>query len=142
MWRWSSGTETSAVPMSIPVRYPSKTLRENALQLDRYQRSSTILECKLREDLRVDHLIGRMHQVVESHVSFMSSHLERNHIQRHLGRARFVSEAAVEVMSPNGSTQRIGADVFVIATGSRPRIPRPRFQSTTNTSWTAIPYCP
>jgi len=31
----------------------------------------------------------------------------------------------VEVMSPNGSTQRIGADVFVIATGSRPRIPRP-----------------
>jgi len=59
---------------------PSKTLRENALQLDRYQRSSTILECKLREDLRVDHLIGRMHQVVESHVSFMSSHLERNHI--------------------------------------------------------------
>ncbi len=102
---------------------PSKTLRENALQLDRYQRSSKILECKLREDLRVAHLIGRMHQVVESHVAFMSSHLERNQIERYLGRACFVSKKAVEVMSPNGSTQRISADIFVIATGSRPRIP-------------------
>ncbi len=102
---------------------PSKTLRENALQLDRYQRTSTILECKLKENLRVEHLIGRMHQVIESHVGFLSSHLQRNQIERHLGRARFVSEEAVEVMSPSGSTQCISADNFVIATGSRPRIP-------------------
>ncbi len=102
---------------------PSKTLRENALQLDRYQRTSTILECKLKENLRVEHLIGRMHQVIESHVEFLSSHLQRNQIERHLGRARFVSEEAVEVMSPSGSTQCISADNFVIATGSRPRIP-------------------
>ena len=69
------------------------------------------------------HLIGRMHQVIESHIGFMTRHLERNQIERHLGRARFVSEEAVEAMSPNGSTQRISADVFVIATGSRPRVP-------------------
>ena len=102
---------------------PSKTLRENALQLDRYQRTSTILECKLEENLRVAHLIERIHQVVDSHVGFMRNHLERNQIERHLGRARFVSDEAVEVMSPSGSTQCISADVFVIATGSRPRIP-------------------
>jgi len=102
---------------------PSKTLRETALHLSRLRRSAALLDFTMKPDMEVAALTSRLDEVVKAHVAYMGRQMERNGIRLFHGRARFVSDRAVDVQSVNGSTRRIAADTIFIATGSRPRTP-------------------
>jgi len=102
---------------------PSKTLRETALHLSRLRRSGELLDFTIKPDLEVAALTRRLDEVVKAHVAYMGRQMERNGIRVLHGRARFVSDRAVDVHSVDGSTRRIVAGTIFIATGSRPRTP-------------------
>jgi NAD(P) transhydrogenase len=100
---------------------PSKTLRESALQHERLKRSSEAFEGRLRSDVSVPSLLHRLQEVIKAHEIFMTNQLQRNNVAYVHGCARFVSDHAVELESVDGIHQRITGDVFILATGSRPR---------------------
>ncbi len=102
---------------------PSKTLRESALNMVRFQRTSNVFDFRLRDDLTVPALIQRLDEVVQAHSTFMAAQLDRNQVTRIHARAKFISEHDIECTTPKRTTDRYSADVIVIATGSRPRRP-------------------
>ncbi len=102
---------------------PSKTLRESALNMVRFQRTSNVFDFRLREDLTVPALIQRLDEVIQAHSAFMATQLDRNQVTRFHARAKFVSEHEVEFTTPKRTIERYSADVIIIATGSRPRRP-------------------
>jgi NAD(P) transhydrogenase len=102
---------------------PSKTLRESALNMVRFQRTSNVFDFRLRDDLTVPALIQRLDEVVQAHSVFMAAQLDRNQVTRIHARAKFISEHDIECTTPKRTTDRYSADVIVIATGSRPRRP-------------------
>ena len=102
---------------------PSKTLRETALELSRLRRHAAMAEFRLPEGTEVARLMSRLHEVIEAHVHYMGGQLERNDVERVHGRARFVSDREVEVLTVSGARNRVRARFFFIATGSRPRCP-------------------
>jgi NAD(P) transhydrogenase len=102
---------------------PSKTLRESALSIWRLRRSAEMLDFKLREGVEVSSLMTRLDEVVKAHVAYMGAQLERNGIRRLHGRARFLSDRTLEVLSVDGARRRLDASLIFIATGSRPRTP-------------------
>jgi len=102
---------------------PSKTLRESALQLSRLRSSAALLDFALKPGLEVASLMARLDEVVAAHVAYMGRQMSRNGIQLYHGRARFLSDRLVEVLSVDGSTRRLTAETIFIATGSRPRSP-------------------
>ncbi len=102
---------------------PSKTLRESALQLSRLRRSAGVLDFTLKPGMEVAALMSRLDEVVTAHVAYMGRQMARNGIQIYHGRARFLSDRLVEVLSVDGSTRRLSAETIFVATGSRPRSP-------------------
>ncbi len=102
---------------------PSKTLRETALHLARLKRSAEVLEFKLRGDAEIASLMTHLDHVVKAHVRYITEQLTRNGIDRHHGRARFLSDKEIQLLALDGSARSFTADVIVIATGSRPRVP-------------------
>jgi len=102
---------------------PSKTLRESALQLDRMKRSSTTLDMQVPPNLMVSTLMRRLDEVVKSHGDYMMNQLTRNGITLFHGRAKFLSDSLIEMLTVDGMKQTLTADTIVIATGSRPRAP-------------------
>lgn len=102
---------------------PSKTLRESALNMVRFRRTSNVFDFRLRDDLTVPALIQRLEEVVQAHSVYMAAQLDRNQVTRIHARAKFISEHDIECTTPKRTTERYSADVIVIATGSRPRRP-------------------
>ncbi len=102
---------------------PSKTLRESAVQISRLRRHAAMLEAAPRQDMEVAALMTRLDQVVGAHVGYMGRQIDRNGIERHHGRARFLSDRVVEMQAVDGQRRRFAAGLIVLATGSRPRTP-------------------
>jgi NAD(P) transhydrogenase len=102
---------------------PSKTLRETALSISRLRRSAELLDFTLRPDLEVSSLMTRLDQVVKANAAYLGRQLERNSIHLLHGRARFVSDRKIEVLSVEGRRRQLIAAAIFIATGSRPRTP-------------------
>ncbi|KZZ57039.1 NAD(P)(+) transhydrogenase [Oleiphilus sp. HI0125] len=102
---------------------PSKTLRENALRVKKMRENATLCNFEVAEDTEMATLIDRLNAVVQSHDTFMVNQIERNMITRLHGRAHFVDANTLSLESPNGSTELIEAQTFVIASGSVPRHP-------------------
>jgi NAD(P) transhydrogenase len=102
---------------------PSKTLRESALQITRLRRNAAMFDGEPRRGMEVAALMTRLDEVVTAHVGYMGRQIDRNGIERHHGRARFISDHIVEMLAVNGVRTRFSADAIVVATGSRPRTP-------------------
>lgn len=102
---------------------PSKTLRENALRVKKMRENATLCNFEVAEDTEMATLVDRLNAVVQSHDTFMVNQIERNMITRLHGRAHFVDANTLSLESPNGSTELIEAQTFVIASGSVPRHP-------------------
>lgn len=102
---------------------PSKTLRESALHINRLRRASEAFEFRIKPDAEIAALLSRLEEVVTAHDTYMSKQLRRNGISLFHGRARFLNDRTVEMQAVDGARQLFTADVFVIATGSRPRNP-------------------
>jgi NAD(P) transhydrogenase len=62
-------------------------------------------------------------RVIEQQVEMRANFYERNHVPVLVGRGRFIDSHTVEVSDGAGGKQRLTANAFVIATGSRPYRP-------------------
>ena len=103
---------------------PSKTLRESALYLAGLkQRAAGIASSELNAHTKVESLMSRLEHVLHAHENFIRSQSERNGIEFQRGRVRFVGPHEIELAQPRGEKRRFSADFFVIASGSRPRLP-------------------
>jgi NAD(P) transhydrogenase len=102
---------------------PSKTLRESALQVDRIKRSPTTPDMPVSSNIMVSTLMRRLDEVVTSHGDYMMNQLTRNGVTLFHGRAQFLSDSLIEMLTVDGIKQTLTADTIVIATGSRPRSP-------------------
>ncbi len=102
---------------------PSKTLREAALTIINFRRSSEIFHFSLKENLEVSHLMQRLDQVLETHTAMVKSQLERNNIEIIKGKGKLLSKNQIEISSIDGSVSIVNCKMIIISTGSRPRKP-------------------
>ncbi|MEM9530919.1 MAG: Si-specific NAD(P)(+) transhydrogenase [Pseudomonadota bacterium] len=102
---------------------PSKTLRENALQLARAAQCRQAVTAQLEQHAPMNHLLSRLQQVLDSHDRLIADQMDRNDIDMVHGRAAFEDAEHLTVTSVDGSERRLRASHVVIATGSRPRAP-------------------
>lgn len=103
---------------------PSKALRERAIERGRV--SAMLVELNradLDREVSVAELIGEMSTVVCVHDQYMTDQLVRNGIKIVHGRASFVSDKQIDVLTTAGERERFQADYFVIAAVSKPRRP-------------------
>jgi NAD(P) transhydrogenase len=100
---------------------PSKTLRETALAITGMaSRGLEEAVLALPKPYTASTLMHREHLVVGSEQARIGRNLERHRIARVPGTARFVDAHTVEVAETG---QKLDADFFLIATGSRPHRP-------------------
>jgi NAD(P) transhydrogenase len=102
---------------------PSKTLRENALQLSKLKKHMASLSLNLTEDIQVTELMGNLERVLSSHDEYISNQIVRNDIVRLHGRAKFLDKNTIEITHLRGKKSIITGEHIIIATGSRPRDP-------------------
>jgi NAD(P) transhydrogenase len=103
---------------------PSKTLRESALYLAGLkQRAAGIATAELGAHTKVESLMKRLKHVQQAHERFMRGQIEGPGVAFARGRARFSSAHELELSQPGGTKRLVTGEHFVIATGSRPRLP-------------------
>ncbi len=99
---------------------PSKALRYSIFQLTEaarnplFQSAGRSLQCSF-QDLR-----RSASSVIQKQVNMRRGFYDRNGVDVLPGVARFVDEHTVEVCEEDGGCQRLTAEAFVIASGSRP----------------------
>jgi len=102
---------------------PSKTLRENALQMQGLKRHADTFQFALKKDIPISAMMKNLDAVLKAHVDYMTQQLSDCGVIAIHGRARFVGDHRLEVMSIDGSIEQVEAKYIVIATGSRPQDP-------------------
>jgi len=101
---------------------PSKALRETALAI-RQARSRDVhgIELKVADKVTVPELMGRRGLVTAREHSRIRDGLSRAGVELFRGKASFVDPHTVRIAGPGGfSVQEVGADVVLLATGTRP----------------------
>jgi NAD(P) transhydrogenase len=101
---------------------PSKALRETALAI-RQARSRDVhgIELKVADKVTVPELMGRRGLVTAREHSRIRDGLSRAGVEVFRGKASFVDPHTIRVAGPGGfSVQEVGADVVLLATGTRP----------------------
>ncbi|MBY0280160.1 Si-specific NAD(P)(+) transhydrogenase [Candidatus Binatia bacterium] len=98
---------------------PSKTLRAAALRATTPPLDGT----EIAPNIEVRSLTSQLESVVNAHADYMHRQMKRNGVAYLHGRARFVSPNEILLRSVDGSARTLGAELIVIATGSRPREP-------------------
>jgi NAD(P) transhydrogenase len=110
-------------PGGAPVNsggIPTKTLREAALYLTGFRKREIYgVGMGLGPDLMLDRLRSRAAEVQEARGAAVRQNLERHHIELIHGEGSLADHSVVVRMA-NGETRELGADVILIATGSRP----------------------
>ena len=102
---------------------PSKALR-HAVQLLADYRHHPLFEHTLGNvDITYPQLLKTADSVTSKQVSMRHRFYVRNHVEIFHGKALFVSENQVKVLTESGAHEQITADNFVIATGSSPYHP-------------------
>lgn len=112
---------------------PSKSLREAILNLNAGKRhGADISRIDLssgegptsRRDVQLQELMRFCTQVISAEIDVATVHLRQNDIEIANGDASFIDPNTVLVSSDSGASERIAADHFVIATGTRPARPQ------------------
>ena len=102
---------------------PSKTLRESAVRLTQLRRDQSTRDALPPPGAEVASLMARLDHVVSAHAGYMGRQLDRNRVEVHHGRARFVTDRLIEMLSVTGERTRFAPEIVLVATGSRPRNP-------------------
>jgi NAD(P) transhydrogenase len=104
---------------------PSKTLRESALfvyGLTRHKLHG--IRTEIADEITVADFMYRERMVVQRELELINESLDRYRIELFQGEARFTSPHTVALIGVDGQSRMLlSADVFVIATGSRPSHP-------------------
>jgi NAD(P) transhydrogenase len=99
---------------------PSKTIREAVLHLSGYNYQNVYgVNYRVKEKITMQDLAFRVQHVIKTEVDVIQAQLSRNNIELLNGVATFVDPRTVRVVSPRGE-QTCGAEVIVIATGTKP----------------------
>lgn len=102
---------------------PSKALREAALHLTgRTKRGLYGESYRVKRNITISDLIIVSQQVIFRELEVIRDAFERNNVDLVWGKAQFIDPNTLVVTRP-GETERIGADRFVIAVGTRPARP-------------------
>jgi NAD(P) transhydrogenase len=102
---------------------PSKALREAVLHLTGASYRGLFGESyRVKRDITIADLIFVSEQVIRHELDLIRDHFDRNRIDLVWGEACFVGPNMLEVTRPDDS-ERLTAEVFIIATGSRPARP-------------------
>ncbi len=102
---------------------PSKALREAVLHLTGASYRGLFGESyRVKQNITIADLIFVSEHVIRHELDLIRGHFDRNNVELVWGEAKFVSSNLLEVARPDDS-ERISAEVFVIATGSRPARP-------------------
>jgi NAD(P) transhydrogenase len=102
---------------------PSKALRYAIFQMTEANRNPLFREAGVGLHCSVAELRRSARRVIEQQVDMRGSFYERNHVPVFAGRGRFVDAHTLEICADNNATERLTADAFVVATGSRPYRP-------------------
>src|SRR6201981_2406848 len=106
---------------------PSKTLRESALYFSGLgQRGLYGIDYSLKENLTVHDFMHHEREVVEMERRRILKNLELHKIEYVEGQAAFEDAHTVVITDPTpngGSTRRLGGEIILIATGSKPHRP-------------------
>lgn len=103
---------------------PSTTLRETALYFSGLrQRGLYGIEYRVKRDITVGDFMYRERAVVDASWQQIAHNLDRHQITQVQGHARFVSPDTLEVTRRGEGPRHISANVFLLATGSRPSRP-------------------
>jgi NAD(P) transhydrogenase len=103
---------------------PSKLLREAILDLTDFYERSFYGKHQESRPISINDLNYRLHKVLESQREMLLRQFEKNHIRLIHGAARFEDPHHLVVLSPLQEVLcRVTAEVFLIATGSKPRNP-------------------
>jgi NAD(P) transhydrogenase len=102
---------------------PSKALREAVLHLTGASFRGLFGESyRVKRNITIGDLIFVSEQVIRHELDLTRNHFDRNNVELVWGEAHFVSPNLLEVVRPDDA-ERLSAEVFVIATGSRPARP-------------------
>jgi NAD(P) transhydrogenase len=100
---------------------PSKTLRETILYIAGVRaRKLRGVRYAFEKEMTVEAMMRRKDAVIASQTEVVEDKFGRNDVTVLTGSARFVDSHHVEVVDTHGGSRVVGADLFVIATGSRP----------------------
>jgi NAD(P) transhydrogenase len=102
---------------------PSKALRYSIFRLTEIQSSPLFRQMCLDLDVSFGQLRNAAQSVVDQQVGVRRTFYDRNRIPIVCGHARFIDAQTVQVEQQKGASERLTADAFVIATGSRPYRP-------------------
>jgi len=103
---------------------PSKALRETALAiLQARSRDAHGLELRVSGTVTVPELMGRRGLVTAREHSRIRAALNTAGVETFRGAASFADPHTIRIAIPDGSTQEIGADIILLATGTRPSHP-------------------
>ena len=104
---------------------PSKMLRHAIQQYVDFRSNDLFAPAMRHLSIEYPQLLGHVENVVSKQQRMRRGFYERNDVLLFDGHARFVDPHTIEVRGPNGVTDEISADHFVIAVGTRPWRPEP-----------------
>ncbi|MES9816819.1 MAG: Si-specific NAD(P)(+) transhydrogenase [Candidatus Thiodiazotropha sp.] len=102
---------------------PSKALRHNIQMLRDFRRNPLFQHTHDQIQVEYSDLLQAAGKVINEQVRSRLRHYARNRVEVIHGRARFSGPNQVEVVQAGGGIEKIEAQQFVIATGSRPYHP-------------------
>jgi NAD(P) transhydrogenase len=102
---------------------PSKALRHSIQTLADYRRNPLFHHTMDQVDVEFPDLLRAADSVIDHQVRTRYRYYQRNRVEVVYGRARFTEPKQIEVLRKDGAADRLEADTFVIATGSRPYHP-------------------
>uniref|UniRef100_UPI003703BEA6 Si-specific NAD(P)(+) transhydrogenase n=1 Tax=Lignipirellula cremea TaxID=2528010 RepID=UPI003703BEA6 len=99
---------------------PSKALRHAIFQMTSMMNNKLFRDNFASANLSFPELRRSAAAVIEKQVDMRVGFYERNDVDLYHGHARFLNAQTVEVCSADGGRRELTADVFIIASGSRP----------------------
>jgi NAD(P) transhydrogenase len=100
---------------------PSKALRETALAIKQARnRDAHGIELKVSDTVTVPELMGRRGLVTAREHGRIRDGLSRAGVETFRGEAGFVDPHTIRITVPGGNFQDVGADIVLLATGTRP----------------------
>lgn len=102
---------------------PSKALRHSIQTLADYRRNPLFQHTLDQVEVEFPDLLRAADSVIDHQVRTRYRYYQRNRVEVLFGRARFIDANQIDVLRPDGASEQLQADAFVIATGSRPYHP-------------------